>query len=348
MASFGVIQQGKFTSDGASKILNIRSDFDWIRVYDYTQIYQGGSQTADKAVEFYWQRGMASGQGLKWTLLGAQTNDTVNINVLAAGTGFTPINQADRSSWVSTSQATTAISAAASPVVSTAATNVSVGDIVLMTQTAADKAADDATALMGIPWQVGAVSSGVSYTFGATLSAAPAGLTGAAGDFRLLNPESAFLPALRYITQVDVSDPLLPVVYTSVKHGLAVGDKVRFNVPSSLNGMVQAHGLVGTVTDATTNAYYFTCNLDTTGFDAFVFPTSANVSAASGYTPASVIPYGMDTAYAIAQAADVLADATYNQLVVGVKLAGGADMPGGANNDVMYWVAGKSFSVDNA
>lgn len=343
MANFGVIRQGKFTSDGNSKILNIRSDFDWIRVYNLTQLTQAA---ADKAVEFYWQSGMDSGAGIKWTKLGSVANDPLTLGALTAGTGFTPIDQSNKSSWVSTAQATTGISNATSPVVSTAATNVSVGDVVILSQTSAQRGTANASSMLGIPWQIGAVNSGVSFTLGATLSQAPgAGIAAAAGSFRLLNPQSAYLPALRYIVQVDVSTPTAPVVYTSMKHGYSNGDVVTFYVSSSLNGMVEANQLSAKVTDATTNEYYFTCDLDTTGFTAFAFPLAADVAAAgNAYTPAHVVPAGMDSAKAIALSADLLADAVYNQEIIGVKLAGGADLPAGAANDVMYWVAGKSFS----
>lgn len=60
-----------------------------------------------------------------------------------------------------------------------------------------------------------------------------------------------------------------------------------------------------------------------------------------------MIPVGEDTAEALALSADILSDATENTATIGIQLAGGAGNPGGAAADVMYWVAGKSFSVDN-
>ena len=48
-----VIQQGRFTADGTNKILAIRSDIDWIRVYNESAITQA---TLDLGAEFYFQR----------------------------------------------------------------------------------------------------------------------------------------------------------------------------------------------------------------------------------------------------------------------------------------------------
>ena len=39
-----------------------------------------------------------------------------------------------------------------------------------------------------------------------------------------------------------------------------------------------------------------------------------------------------------------IGDAEVNLGAIGMILQGGAGFPGGANNDVLYWVAGKSFS----
>lgn len=39
-----------------------------------------------------------------------------------------------------------------------------------------------------------------------------------------------------------------------------------------------------------------------------------------------------------------IGDSEVNNGAIGMILQGGAGFPGGANNDVMYWVAGKSFS----
>jgi hypothetical protein len=44
---------------------------------------------------------------------------------------------------------------------------------------------------------------------------------------------------------------------------------------------------------------------------------------------------------------NILNDASFNTNFIGVRLAPGIASPAGANADVIYWVAGKSFSVTN-
>ena len=50
-----IIQQGTFVGTGGVINLPIRSDVDWIRVYNYT--VAGANQTVPVGVEYYWQRG---------------------------------------------------------------------------------------------------------------------------------------------------------------------------------------------------------------------------------------------------------------------------------------------------
>jgi hypothetical protein len=78
---FSGTNQGKFTSTGANKILNIRSDVDWINVYNYTAAAQAA---ADLGFQYYFQRGMAQGTGIIYTKLGAVANDPITVGVLAA------------------------------------------------------------------------------------------------------------------------------------------------------------------------------------------------------------------------------------------------------------------------
>jgi hypothetical protein len=51
-----IIQQGRFTSTGAAKTLQIRSDIDWMKIYNVT--VAAGAQTTAVGVEYYWQKGM--------------------------------------------------------------------------------------------------------------------------------------------------------------------------------------------------------------------------------------------------------------------------------------------------
>ena len=76
-------------------------------------------------------------------------------------------------------------------------------------------------------------------------------------------------------------------------------------------------------------------------------PFNFPLTSAPGFTPAQIVPIGANTAEGLALNANILADATINQGYLGILLQGGANSPAGVANDVIYWVAGKSFSVDN-
>jgi len=110
--------------------------------------------------------------------------------------------------------------------------------------------------------------------------------------------------------------------------------------------MIEMDGLQGTITavDTTvTSGNTVTVNIDSSAFTAFAWPLTAAVP----FSAAEMVPVGEDTAQALSSAVDILGDATNNTGYIGMKLVGGAGNPGGASSDAMYWVAGKSFSVNN-
>ncbi len=133
------------------------------------------------------------------------------------------------------------------------------------------------------------------------------------------------------------------VVTMSVTHGFTVGQAVRFVVPAAY-GMVEADGLIGNITAVDTTlatGNSITVDIDSSAFTAFAFPANGDVP----FTPALVVPVGMTANDTYANSLD---DASDNQSYIGMQLAAGADSPAGANNDVIYWRAGKSFSVSNS
>ena len=109
-----IIQQGRFTSDGTAKTLDIRSDIDWMEIYNST-VADDDTQTTAVGVQYYWQRGMATDSGIEYKKSNAA--NAAQLTTLLASGGFTLL---DTSSQVpGTLNATiTAISNAAVPVVS--------------------------------------------------------------------------------------------------------------------------------------------------------------------------------------------------------------------------------------
>ena len=64
MADNTIIQQGRFTSTGVTKVIQLRSDIDWMRVYNLT--VADNNQTTAVGVEYYWQRGFAQDTGIEY------------------------------------------------------------------------------------------------------------------------------------------------------------------------------------------------------------------------------------------------------------------------------------------
>jgi hypothetical protein len=81
------------------------------------------------------------------------------------------------------------------------------------------------------------------------------------------------------------------VVYFTRTTDFTVGERVSFRVPSAF-GMVEINNVVARVLSVTNSATVasITLDLDTSGFTAFNFPTSA--IAAAGVSPALCLPAG--------------------------------------------------------
>ena len=323
-----IIQQGSFTSTGSAKTLQLRSDVDWMMVYNTTQAAAG--QTTAVGVKYYWQRGFPA--GAKWTTFKSNAANAANLDQYIATNGFTLVDSSTNP--LGTLNATiTAISNAAIPVVSNGGTNgLSAGNIVRLTNCAGG------AQLGGMDFTVG-YNTLTGGTF--SLDYMPQIVAATTGDWRKINYSPIFYPRRRYITKITAAASA--VVTMSVTHGYQIGQTVRFVVPAAF-GMVEMNGLLGTITaidTTTTTGNSITVNIDSTAFTAFAFP----LTAASPFTFAEVIPVGEDTAAALSAGVDILTDSTINTGYIGMVLTGGASCPGGAASDVIYWTAGKSFSV---
>lgn len=325
-----ILQQGRFTSDGSAKFLAIRSDIDWMRVYNVTQA--AASQTTAKGVEYYWQRGFADGG--KWTYLKSNAANAANLSQYATSGGFELFDTSENPLGALNATIDEVTNAAIPVVGTTATTGLSAGDVVRIHNVSG------AQQLGGFDFTVGnntLTSSDFSLDY---MSQIVAGTT---GSWRKIKYNPLFYPRRRTITKITQASSA--VVTLSVTHGFKVGQEVRFKVPAAY-GMTQIDGLKGTITaiDTTvTSGNSVTVDIDSSAFTAFAWPLTAAVP----FDAAELIPVGQDTAESLDSGVDILSGATNNTGYIGMKLPGGAGNPGGASSDVMYWVAGKSFSVDN-
>lgn len=335
---FSGTNQGKFTSTGANKILNIRSDVDWINVYNYTAASQAIN---DLPFQFYFQRGMAQGTGIAYIKLGAVANDPLTVDTMIAPTGFYLIDTSVNVPGAAV--ALTSVSAAATPVVATGNTaGLADGDIVRL------YSITGGLQLNGLDFTIDTIVANTSFELAYMVQIVAALAPGVNAKYRKIPYNPIYYPRARYIS--NITQTAQAVVKLTVTHGYKVGQVVRFIVPSVAGsavsyGMTEMNNLQGTILAIDLVNNTITVDIDSSGFTAFAFPTDA--LAASGFTPAQVVPIGQDTAESLAVGVDILSDATVNEALVGILLTGGQDSPAGQNNDVIYWVAGKSFSISN-
>jgi hypothetical protein len=327
--------QGRFTSDGLAETIKLPTGVDWMRVYNLTESYAAGG---GEGAEFYWQLGMSQGRGTVY-IKTAVTN-AIAIDEVAANAGFFLVDSSVNIPGPSLSL--TGITNGNPPVVNTANTSsLNNGSIVRIFNTVGAKQ------LGGLDFTIGALIPGVSFTL--AYMAQIANANPGAGTFRVIPFNPLFYPPIRYITKI--SQATQAIVTLSVDHQFTVGQSVRLIVPTVTAiafGMTDLNGVEATIVaigqadaDGVTNT--ITIDQDTSAFSAFAFPLTTD----PGFTPAQVVPIGENTALALATGNDILGDSTNNTGYFGIQLQAGDLSPAGSSGDVIYWVAGKSFSVLN-
>jgi len=321
-----IFQQGNFISDGLDHTLKIRSDADYIKIINYTQ---HAAANNGYGIEYEWYKGMTTNTIIKYRPAGDQT--------VASNVAANSINVIDSSSFaLGANTAVTAGTNVTAPVYSTASTTgLLAGGIVRLNNTNHNN-------LNGLDFSVSTVNANTDFLLGNTLATAPGRVAGAAGFYRTVAPNleiyRMFTPSNRNIANITAASPC--VVTTLVDHGYAVGQKVKFNIPSTC-GMTQLNGLTGNITAVTAGPpNTFTVDIDASAFTAFNFP----VYTAVPFTPPSVTVIGENSGYASYMDAP---GKFYNQGFIGVILAGGTTGPGGNNDDIVIWYAGKSEVVTN-
>lgn len=270
---------------------------DWVFVKDTTN--WGAQSTAANPIYSEWFSSMPQGYYLA---LGQPSATGASVTTYASqGTtgGFTFINQANPPTY--SKVAVTAVNGTTFVVSTGTTTGINIGDTIrLINITSAQEISGSNL------YQVTAVSAGVSITLGYAASAASAGLVvanGTSGYYQKVY-SSQFLPntlPVAYITQATQA-----VVYFFRQNPYIPGQLVDFQIPTPY-GMTQLSNLTAksgsgpftsnpsgaarvlSVTNSSTVSS-ITIDIDTTGFTAFQFPTSA--SFAGGASPAVCIPAG--------------------------------------------------------
>jgi len=328
MAYDTVLQQGEFTSDGTDKIIALRSDVDWVEVYNLTNI---AASTQWAAVKWYWQREMTDDDSI--LDFHATASQIISKSTSAVGfngavyRGISLVDSSDKTPGAAV--AMTAGTNATIPVYDTGTTGrVIAGSIVRIQNT-------DQTNLNGLDFTVDTVVLDTSFRLANTLATAPGVVAGAAGTYRYIAPNATvynmFNPKKRVVANVTAASP--GVVTTLVDHGYSTGDKVRMRITAAC-GMIQLDEQLVTVTNLTAST--FSIGVDTSGYTAFNFPLPAAVP----FTPSEVIPVGDEPMENTAFIGMILGTSSDAAVALG--------SPGGTSTDVIKWRAGKSFATDIA
>ena len=284
--SFSNILSGSFTSAAAVAFHDVvlpLGEPDRFVLRNRSAWIAGGT-TAETSIISERFRGMAEEAALGWDI-GVNTAD--EFSKAAAGqittNGFRFIDSANPPLFAALALSGTEITRANGAVATLADTgSIQVGSVVRF---------DNTTAMLqisGFDIEVTAVSvnTNIDLNIDSTNFAADA----TAGNARLIIPPRMF-PRHRFIVPlagaVGITQAASAVVSMSVAHDFSVGESVSFRVPAAY-GMSEINNLNGTVTAVGT--YTVTVNIDSSGFSAFLPPTSAVYAA--GVSPAQILPSG--------------------------------------------------------
>jgi len=321
-----ITEQGGFTSDGNSITLSFVSDIDWMRVYNLTEI----AAQNDTGVKWFWQREFINAgiSGLRYFKSGG--TDNIELDTVAANE-FKII--ASASQLPLSAVAVVSVSNVAKPVITAASVaGLANGTIIRLSNIL------NLNVLSGFDFEINNINVGAgTFEMRYTLANAP-GVGGGAGLYRVIPYDPIFYPRNRYI--VNISRDAQAIVTLSVTHGYKIGQKISFVIPRKF-GMTELNGVSATIVDVDTAANRITVDYNTTGFTAFNFIVMGDAPV----TFAQTIPIGIDTASALINNVSTFSDARINTAIIGMQLLGGANAPGGANNDILTWIAGKSNNL---
>lgn len=292
MLPYQIIAGGYFTSDSTLRKevqVNDRPDLIWVR-----NRTAWGDDAAETSVESWWRLGMA--QDAAQTTDQAVTSGILSSEAVTSG-GFRVYTTAAPPTY--SANGVSGITAAEPAVVSVDSStgSIQVGDVVRLTETTG------MLQIAGYDFTVDAVTTNTSVTI--QLDAQNFAAAATDGNVRLIIPGRQY-PRWRYIVPLEdaagITVATQAVVTTSVNHDFTVGEIVSFRVSSAfgMDEINNRQGKILSVGNMTEGAVYtpaltgpfnaFKVDIDTSGFSAFAFPTSA--IAAAGISPAIVVPVG--------------------------------------------------------
>lgn len=290
-APINAVLTGQFTSAGTLLNLPIPSGYQDFEMINLTDI--GSTASTTPVMKARGTSYMTAGSAYVST----KTNGaaTVALENTVTANGFTFV--ADSGKTTPGAQLTGSAITSAAPAVldTTTTTTVAAGSVVRVYNTTG------LLQIAGWDFTVGTVTPSTSFTL-AYLDTTLANLSGgaSAANFRVIPFSPRYYPALRRITNIG-SSGTNTIITMSVTHGYTVGQLVRIYVPSQF-GMTQINGVQGTITaigaaDTSGFTNTITLNINSSGFTAFGWPTSATAAAGVNFPfvepvgEAATVPY---------------------------------------------------------
>lgn len=242
----------------------------------------GWGESGDaQVIEWFWEKSLA--QGAAKGILQASESSTPQLPAMTAYTiasnGISTYDTTNPPSFAAL--ATTAINATTYVVTMANTGSINVGDYVRI------YASTGMLQIAGYTFQVTAVTANTSITLGYMASGGQVMAAAAtAGEVLKFIPNRDY-PHWAYIA--NISQAAQAVVNFTVKNDFTPGEIVSFRVSSAF-GMDEINNKQARVLSVTNSATVssIVIDLDTSGYTAFAFPTSA--VAAAGVSPAVVVP----------------------------------------------------------
>jgi len=304
MAQYSKVIRGTFTSTGAAKFLSLPMVPDTIEIWNKTKWATTTNHVGTQAIGF--------AEDAAGTAYITESNGTAWLGKTITSGGFTFLSAGTYQ--YGPTLTITGIVAATGVVTTSAAHGFAVGDAVLLYGTTG------MLQIAGTTTTVTAVGSTTTFTIG-NIPTAGFAAAATAGFVKKVLFADLYVPYGNIITAITTGTTT--TIATSLNHSFTVGQEVFFTIPNA--GVTNTTPVWGTtqldslgVVNSTgipqqayitsiTDAHTFVVNVNSTGFGAFTYPTSAQ--AALGITFPQVVAIG-DSNFGFVQAPPLLPQPT--------------------------------------
>lgn len=302
-----------------------------------------GELSDAQEIEWFWERSMAQGtaKGIR------QTSDGTNpamISTFLSADGISTYDTTNPPTFAAVTGSAITGSAGTFIVTVTSSASFSVGDYVRLYGTTGE------LQIAGYTFQITAIPDGTHITLGYMASGGQTFAADATAAQVVKFIPNRFYPRWRYIA--GITRAVQTVVYFTEKNDFTPGEIVSFRVSSAF-GMDEINNKQARVLSVTNSATVssITLDLDSTGYTAFAFPTSA--VAAAGVSPAVCVPSSSGVVPFMGSATipqeppgTNLLDAFDNRNVRIIHF-GGTCFTNGTTGDVWMWQAYKYDQYNN-